>query len=264
MSLLHPRAPPLRPRSPRSPRSALPLTRFKVASQPTAIIVGGAAKARPPSKSNRGSAFLYTLSAPATATIVIERAVPGALKGKLCVAGAHPSAHAKRCTAYLAAGTLTRQSPTGSNTVPFSGRIGAKGAQAGVLPRRDQRQHRRGPRLQLPLGDVHDPGRLNEQVSALRAGQRPSCRLARAHMDSCFRADRTRRGRDPTHYRNGRLATVRAPTDRNRLAPDDEHSPVLRRTGRSLSPGEGGVSRARDETIASRGGCRVMSGGLAG
>jgi hypothetical protein len=131
-------------------------TRFAVTAKATPVSAR-VAKSKP----KRGSAFRYTLTAAATATIVIAEAVPGIVKGKACVAlGKHKAPkHAKRCTAYapilraiagirkgktcvalgkakaprkakrctlqVAAGTLTRNSKTGANTVAFSGRIGS-------------------------------------------------------------------------------------------------------------------------------------------
>jgi hypothetical protein len=93
-------------------------TRFTVGLKPTAT--NAKAKAKIP----RGSAFLYTLSQASTATIVIDRQKPGRLVGKKCVAQTKTNANKKRCTITVRAGTLTRNSKAGSNTISFSGRLG--------------------------------------------------------------------------------------------------------------------------------------------
>ncbi|HKN95129.1 MAG TPA: choice-of-anchor Q domain-containing protein [Thermoleophilaceae bacterium] len=79
--------------------------------------VGSPGAARAP----KGTRFVYTLSAPAKVTITIERRAAGRKKGRRCVKprrGLH-----KRCTRYIRKGVLTRQSPAGQSSVPFSGRI---------------------------------------------------------------------------------------------------------------------------------------------
>ncbi len=95
--------------------------RFAVGPKPTAIRARAA-------KVKTGTTFRYTLSAASTATVLIERQVPGVRKGKSCVAlgKRKPSAHAKRCTAYARSGVLTRKAKQGNNTLAFSGRIGHK------------------------------------------------------------------------------------------------------------------------------------------
>jgi hypothetical protein len=94
--------------------------RFTVGRNPTAV----AARRRTP----RGSAFRYTISEDASARILIERAATGLRSGRRCV---RPSAklrrrHAKRCTRYTRAGTLTRAATQGANRHPFTGRIGRR------------------------------------------------------------------------------------------------------------------------------------------
>ena len=93
-------------------------TRFMVSARPTAI------NAKPKAKTPRGTAFLYTLSNASSASIVIVRQTPGRLVGNRCVAQRRANANKRRCTITKRAGTLTRKSRTGSNTVAFSGRIG--------------------------------------------------------------------------------------------------------------------------------------------
>lgn len=52
---------------------------------------------------------------------------PGRRKGSRCVKPTPALRRAKKCTRYTRAGTLTRASAKGANTVTFSGRIGRKG-----------------------------------------------------------------------------------------------------------------------------------------
>jgi hypothetical protein len=99
--------------------------RFAVGRDPTAV----AARRRTP----RGSAFRYTISEDASARILIERAAKGLRSGRRC---AKPTAklrrrHAKRCTRYTPAGTLTRSAKQGTNRHPFSGRIGRRALKPG-------------------------------------------------------------------------------------------------------------------------------------
>jgi hypothetical protein len=100
-------------------------TRFRVASGRTART----AKARKPSP--RGSSLSYSLSESATVKIKLARSAPGRKAGKVCRA---PSANhrKRRCTRFLAAGTLTRHAPPGHSAVAFTGRIGSKALTLGV------------------------------------------------------------------------------------------------------------------------------------
>jgi YVTN family beta-propeller protein len=107
--------------------SAASLTnrRFRVGRQATAV---SAAKAP------IGTAFRFTLSAPAKLQIAITRLAPGLRHGRGCLAPTAKlkRAHAKRCTRTLIIGTLTRASePPGADRVSFSGRIGHRALSPG-------------------------------------------------------------------------------------------------------------------------------------
>jgi PKD repeat protein len=102
-------------------RASMTHARFRVGSRPTAI------SARAP----RGTSFRFTLKAPGNVTIAITRSVRGARHGKRCVSPKR--ARGKRCTRAVKAGTLTRKNrPNGSNTIPFSGRIGRRALKPGA------------------------------------------------------------------------------------------------------------------------------------
>ena len=90
-------------------REEMAHARFRVGRNPTAV------KAAVP----RGTSFKFTLKAPAKVTIAIKRCVT-AKRGKSC----------KRT---VKAGTLTRAHlQNGSNTIPFSGRIGKRALKPGA------------------------------------------------------------------------------------------------------------------------------------
>jgi hypothetical protein len=91
--------------------------RFAVGSGPTALEA-----ARP----RRGTTFRYTLSEDATARILIERMLPGRRVGKSCRRPTRRLRKKRRCTRYVAVGTLSRKAKAGANASPFSGRIGRK------------------------------------------------------------------------------------------------------------------------------------------
>jgi hypothetical protein len=96
----------------------------------------------------RGTAFAFNLSASAVSRITIARQSRGAKKGKRCVAprkGLH-----QRCTRVQKKGTLVRKhTRAGSNTVPFSGRLGkhalSPGAYRATLVATDAAGHRTKP-----------------------------------------------------------------------------------------------------------------------
>jgi virginiamycin B lyase len=83
-------------------------------------LTGVAARRRP-----RGTRFRYVLSEAATASLRIERAIPGRRLRGTC---RKPKRGTKGgpCTRYRAVGTLTRTSKAGANTVAFTGRIGRR------------------------------------------------------------------------------------------------------------------------------------------
>jgi hypothetical protein len=73
------------------------------------------------------TAFLYTLSEPATVKISIRRVVPGRRDGNRCVKATKRLRRAESCTRKLVfIGSLSRSSPAGATSVPFGGRIGSK------------------------------------------------------------------------------------------------------------------------------------------
>jgi hypothetical protein len=107
--------------APAADRFALSNKRFRVGRQATPA----AARAK------TGTRFSWRLSEPATTTIAIERAQPGRRKGRRCVKPSRKLRKAKKCTRFVAAGTLTRKSAAGANALAFSGRIGRKALEPG-------------------------------------------------------------------------------------------------------------------------------------
>jgi hypothetical protein len=117
------------PGSPAGPGIDLPasIDGFGLERQRFAVARGATAVAGR-KRAAKGSAFRYTISEDASARIAIERAGPGLRSGKRC---AKPTRklrrrHAKRCTRYTSAGTLTRAAKQGTNRHPFTGRIGRR------------------------------------------------------------------------------------------------------------------------------------------
>jgi hypothetical protein len=95
---------------------------FRVGKAATA----SAASAKKKKKTAVGTRFTWRLSEPARVTLVIERSKAGRRKGGRCVAPTKKLRKAKRCTRWLPAGKLTRQSAAGTTKLVFSGRIGKK------------------------------------------------------------------------------------------------------------------------------------------
>lgn len=82
--------------------------------------VGRPGAARAP----KGTRFRYTLSQDAKVTVTVERKASGRRKGRRCV---KPRAGLRRrCTRFVRQGALTKQSPTGANSLPFSGKLGRR------------------------------------------------------------------------------------------------------------------------------------------
>jgi hypothetical protein len=79
----------------------------------------------------RGTKLTYGLSEPASVALRFERATTGRRAGSRCVMATSRNRRAKRCTLYVAAGTLTRNSPVGVSTLQFTGRIGRKALTTG-------------------------------------------------------------------------------------------------------------------------------------
>jgi virginiamycin B lyase len=111
-----------------APRFSAPLkfspTRFRVSSKATPV----SAKRR---ATPIGSSLRYTLSEPATVTIVIAQPRAGRRVGKSCRAPSKSNRHRARCTRYVTVGTLKRRALQGPNQIAFSGRVGRKPLRAG-------------------------------------------------------------------------------------------------------------------------------------
>jgi virginiamycin B lyase len=88
---------------------------------PGATPVTGVAARRKP----RGTTFRYAVSEAATASLRIERALPGRRLRGTCRKPKR-GAKGRRCTRYRVVGTLTRTSKAGANAVAFTGRIGRR------------------------------------------------------------------------------------------------------------------------------------------
>ncbi|MDQ6777869.1 MAG: VCBS repeat-containing protein [Actinomycetota bacterium] len=79
----------------------------------------------------KGTTITYTVSTAATVTIAISRVQSGRRAHGMCVAPTHKLRHARLCPRTSLKGMLTRNSHSGINRVPFSGRIGAKALKPG-------------------------------------------------------------------------------------------------------------------------------------
>jgi len=113
------------------------LTRKKFARAPTATsLAATAAKAKKKAKKTaKGTTIKYTLSAPATVTILVERKAKARKSGKKCVKETKKlkKKKAKACTLYVKVSTLKRTHKSkGAKKVPFSGRAGSKLLSAGT------------------------------------------------------------------------------------------------------------------------------------
>jgi hypothetical protein len=118
---------------------AFALTRrtFARATTPTAIAATAAAYLPKKKKkgAKKGTTIKYTLSAPATVTIVVERIAKGrraAGYANRCVKATKKLAKRKACTMYVTTSTLKRTYKTaGAKKLAFSGRAGRKALKAG-------------------------------------------------------------------------------------------------------------------------------------
>jgi uncharacterized delta-60 repeat protein len=97
--------------------------RFRVGKGTSAF---GARRKRAPI----GTTFRYTLSEVARVTITLQRARPGIKRAKRCVKPTKRR-RGKRCTRFVRAGQLVRESPQGNSRVPFNGRIRRKALKRG-------------------------------------------------------------------------------------------------------------------------------------
>ena len=99
---------------------------------PTVVVAagGGPTVITPATKNRKGMLITYQLSAAATVTFTVERAVPGRLKTAAshsrCVPQTHSNQHARHCTRLLTLGTFTQAGAAGANTIRFSGRLAGK------------------------------------------------------------------------------------------------------------------------------------------
>jgi virginiamycin B lyase len=98
--------------------------RFRVASGPTAT----SARRR---VTPRGSSLSYTLSEPASVTIILAQPTIGRRVGKSCEPATRSNQRKHRCTRYLTVGTLKRRALQGLNKLAFTGRVGRKALKAG-------------------------------------------------------------------------------------------------------------------------------------
>jgi DNA-binding beta-propeller fold protein YncE len=99
--------------------------RFAVARTPTAKVAARR-------KVKRGTVFRFTLSAAATLTIRLDRALPGRRSRGKCRKPTARLRRARKCTRYVTAGTLTRKGlKAGRRSVAFSGRVGRRALAAG-------------------------------------------------------------------------------------------------------------------------------------
>jgi hypothetical protein len=72
----------------------------------------------------RGTRLRFTLSEVAVVKVSIDRALPGRREGTKCRKPTRANRTAKRCTRYAKLGSFDVGGLLGSNSVPFSGRIG--------------------------------------------------------------------------------------------------------------------------------------------
>jgi hypothetical protein len=115
--------PPGTPAQTTPPRAAtLRAGHFRVTHRRFAVAGGKRTRAaRRSRRLPRGTTFAFDLSAPATARIAIARRLPGAKRGKRCVA---PHGKPRRhCTRLKTIGTLVRPARAGVDKVPFGGRL---------------------------------------------------------------------------------------------------------------------------------------------
>lgn len=105
--------------------------RFRVGRRPTAQAAEWSGR-RTRRVTPAGTAFRFTLGAPATVTIAIERAAAGRRMGGRCRPPARGRRQARPCVRWVAAGTLTRRAlAPGRRSVAFSGRIGRRALRPG-------------------------------------------------------------------------------------------------------------------------------------
>jgi Tol biopolymer transport system component len=107
----------------------------------------------------RGAQLTLRLSAPATVTLLFERARRGRRVRGRCVVRAR---RGPRCTRYGSAGTITRALPAGTSTIAITGRFGARGLKRGA--------HRLSVRARSADGGSAGPRTV--RFTIVRAGRR--------------------------------------------------------------------------------------------
>lgn len=118
-------------------RFALTRRSFARASAATALAATAAkatsSKKKQAKRAAKGTTIKYTISAPATVTIRVERATKGRKSGSKCVKATKRNTKRKACTLYVKASTLKRtHKAAGAKKVPFSGRAGRKALRSGT------------------------------------------------------------------------------------------------------------------------------------
>jgi Domain of unknown function (DUF4394) len=113
----------------------------------TFAAVGASIKSRPPAmRVPRGTTFRFTLSEPARVRIAFSRATAGRRVGRTCHAATHARRNRRKCTRYVAVGSLSASAVVGRNSVKFSGRLKgralASGAYRASLTARDAIEQR--------------------------------------------------------------------------------------------------------------------------
>jgi hypothetical protein len=115
------------PASPTITTFFLTHTSFQVGAEPTPLTAAGSEGSPMTARVHpvpRGSAFKYRLTAAAAVTIRIHRRLAGRRAGGHCLTATRARRRLPRCTRLLLRGVLHRQAKAGTNTEPFSGRIG--------------------------------------------------------------------------------------------------------------------------------------------
>jgi hypothetical protein len=120
------------PSSGAAPQASLALSSLSMLRRRFAVGRTPTAKVAAVRKVKRGTAFRFTLSAAATVTIRLERALPGRRSRGKCLKPTARLRRARRCTRYVSAGTLSRRGlKAGRRSVAFSGRVGRRALAAG-------------------------------------------------------------------------------------------------------------------------------------
>jgi hypothetical protein len=89
----------------------------------------------PIAAAKRGTTLRFRVSEPGTATIAVQRASRGRKRGRKCVAP-RKAPRGRKCTRWRKRATLRRNTASGLNSVPFSGRVGAGGITRRLAPGR--------------------------------------------------------------------------------------------------------------------------------